>query len=72
MLNAIRIPLEMMEVITAKNIKTNLHLQSPPSIPSVVNTENGPTCKNLAIPNEAVRIETKYVVKNQDFPPKPP
>ena len=52
-------PLKTNDVITAININTNLHLKIPPSVPSVLNTEYGPTCKNLVIPMDPVKIETE-------------
>ena len=65
---AITVPFVSIDAITAKNARKNLqiiaqelqkelHLQSPLRAPSVVNTEKGPTWRNLVIPKAPVTID---------------
>ena len=53
---AINPPFVAIDVITAKNARENLHLQTPFRTPSLVKTEKGPTWRNLVIPKDPLMI----------------
>ena len=54
---AMNSPFVIIDDITAINARKNLHLQIPLRAPSLVQTEKGPTWRNLVIPKDPVRID---------------